>query len=93
MLRVWAANAVIETAALLSKYFIHSPLKCGMFWAFSVDMNLKYSHLLDRTTEEHLPQLLVCCLSFQRGKKKGPGCSEAIVVFGLNSFHLPNQSS
>lgn len=30
MLRAWAANAIIETAALLSKYFIHSPSKMLM---------------------------------------------------------------
>lgn len=30
MLRAWAANAIIETAALLSKYFIHPPSKMLM---------------------------------------------------------------
>lgn len=91
MLRAWAANAIIETAALLSKYFIHSPSKMlmdlwhvlGLFCRYESQTQplarQNYWRALAATFSvlSHLPQLLVCCLSFQRGEKMGGGDRKA----------------
>lgn len=80
LLRARAANAIIETAALLSEYFIHSPLKMLMdLWhvlGLFCRCESQTQPLVDRANEENLLWLLVCCLSFQR-KRKGGGEGKA----------------
>lgn len=65
MLRAWAVNALIETAALLSEYFIHSPSEMLMdLWhvlCLYLDVDLKHGHLLDGANEENLLWLSVRC--------------------------------
>lgn len=87
VLRAWAANAIIETAALLSKYFIHSPSKMlmdhwhvpGLFCRYESQTQPLARYNYWRAFATAFSALSQFSKREENGRRWQEGCSEAIV--------------